>query len=316
MSAAVDVSILVVSYNTREMTLACLASVYAQTTGVTFEVVVVDNDSTDGSADAVAAAFPQVRLIRPRGNLGFAKANNVAAAHAAGRWVLLLNPDTVILDGAVQRVVRFAESKPDPTLVVAGGRTFFGDGRLNYNSCHGAPTPWSLLCMGLGLSSLFRRSRLFNPESLGAWKRDTQREVDAVTGCFLLMHRTLWDRLGGFDEWFFMYGEDTDLCIRARKLGARCLVCPDATLVHYGGQSEKVRADKMVKLFFAKVQLFRRHWHPWMVGWGVRMLMLWAFSRMWVTRAAERVRRQPPSSSLAWRDVWRRRADFAAALHA
>src|SRR5690606_35725860 len=119
-----------------------------------------------------------------------------------------------------------------------------------------------VFCVATGLSSLFRGSSLFNPEGYGGWKRDTVREVDIVSGCFFLIRRELWERLGGFDPAFFMYGEEADLCLRARKLGARPMVTPEATIVHYGGASERVRADKMVRLLQAKALLIRRHWGP------------------------------------------------------
>jgi N-acetylglucosaminyl-diphospho-decaprenol L-rhamnosyltransferase len=272
-----DVSILIISFNTRELTLACLKSVYAQTRDVAFEVIVVDNASSDDSADAIAAAFPQVRLVRMSNNRGFAMGNNVAADMASGNLLLLLNSDTELLDGTVQRAVAFFRGRNQPSIV--GGRTFFADGSLNANSCHGKPTPWSLFCMGFGLSCLFRGSALFDPESLGPWKRDTVRQVDAITGCFLLIDRILWNELDGFDQHFFMYGEDTDLCLRARQRGVACIICPDARLIHLGGRSERTRAAKMVKLFRAKVRLFNRWWNPRWVRFGYRMLVLWALTR-------------------------------------
>jgi GT2 family glycosyltransferase len=304
----VDVSILIVSYNTRDLTLACLRSVYAQTQGVSFEVLVVDNDSRDSSVEAIGKEFPAVRLFAEKRNLGFAGGTNFAASQAEGEYLLLLNPDTVILDGAIQREVQFAREHPEAAIF--GGRTLFGDGSLNYNSCHGRPTPWSLFCLGVGLASVLRRSRLFNPEALGVWKRDTVREVDAVSGCFLLMKRELWAQLGGFDKAFFMYGEETDLCLRARRLGYKAVVNPGATLIHYGGASEKVRADKMVRLFRAKAQLFHRHWRKGTVWFGVWMLDCWAFTRM-VAMGLLRVLQPRRSQGFeAWRDIWRRRGEY------
>ena len=206
-------SILVVSYNTRELTLACLESVYAQTTDLDFEVIVVDNASEDGSAKSIADAFPQVKVIESVENLGFARANNLAARSASGEYLLLLNSDTVVLDRAINRILNFARVRPEAGIV--GGRTVFADGSLNASSCHGRQTPWGLFCLGTGLAAVFRGSRWFDPESLGSWQRDTVAEVDAVSGCFLLIRRELWEKLGGFDESFFMYGEDMDLCLRA-----------------------------------------------------------------------------------------------------
>jgi N-acetylglucosaminyl-diphospho-decaprenol L-rhamnosyltransferase len=304
-----DVSIIVVSFNTRMLTLDCLRSVYAQTSGISFEVIVVDNASSDRSADAIAREFPQVRLLPLTENVGFARANNLAAKDAKGRFLLLLNPDTVVLDGAIQKALAFARSCDGPCIV--GGRTFRADGSLDHSSCHGRPTVWSLLCMGSGLSSIFRGNRVFDPESLGKWPRDTVRDVDAVTGCFLMISRDLWNQLGGFDEQFFMYGEDTDLCIRAWKLGARCINFPDARVIHYSGASEKIRPDKMIRLFQAKVQLFRKHWAPGTVWLGISMLRFWAFTRMTGLRMLRLLAGQYESSYQSWREIWRRSSEFS-----
>ncbi|MEO6436725.1 MAG: glycosyltransferase family 2 protein [Tepidisphaeraceae bacterium] len=302
-------SILIISFNTRELTLNCIRSVQEQTRGVKHEVMVIDNASNDGSADSIALAFPDVKLTRLTENIGFARANNLAASQAQGRYLLLLNPDTVILDGAVQKAVAFADANPRAGIV--GGRTYFGDRRLNYNSCHGAPTPWSQFCKGLGLSALFRRSRLFDPESLGRWERDNVREVDAVTGCFLLIERKLWNELAGFDESFFMYGEDTDLCLRARQQGRVCMICPDCTLIHHGGQSEKVRADKMIRLFRAKAQLFRKHWSPAAARFGVSMLRTWAFTRMAALRVLSLLTPGRQGAYAQWREIYLRRDQYS-----
>jgi GT2 family glycosyltransferase len=279
-----------------------------------------------------------VRLIQLDKNVGFAAGNNLAAREATSNWLLLLNPDTVILDGAIQKAYLFATEKsgdrsqywrkalpqqcrrptgicsqkseyPGQSLIV-GGRTLFADGSLNPTSCHGVPTLWSLLCMGVGLSSLFRQSRVFDPESLGRWKRDSVREVDAVTGCFLLINREIWQHLGGFDESFFMYGEETDLCWRARKMGIKCVIYPDAQLIHYGGKSEKTRADKMVRLFAAKTRLFEKHWHPGHIWFGVRMLELWAWSRMTAQNVLRWFKPSLNGGYRTWREIWRRRNEY------
>ncbi len=273
----VDVSILIVSYNTRELTLACLASVYKETCRSSFEVVVVDNNSLDGSADAVARLYPGVRLHALNQNLGFANANNYGATGTRGKWLLLLNPDTVVLNGAIDVLVAFAENHERAG--VFGGRTVFGDGRLNPASCWGRPTIWRVACRSLGLTALFPGSRAFDGESLGWWKRDSVRHVDVVSGCFLLIRRDIWQRLGGFDASFFMYGEDVDLCLRAHHLGCKPLITPDATIVHFGSASESVKEDQTVRQFQAKARLFRKHWHPMCAWFGVKMLDLWAFRR-------------------------------------
>ena len=298
-------SILVVSYNTRELTLACLGSVYAQTAGLDFEVILVDNASEDGSAAAIKGAFPQVTVIESAENLGFARANNLAGRSASGEYLLLLNSDTVVLDHAINRILEFAEQHLDAGIV--GGRTFFEDGSLNASSCHGRQTPWSLFCLGTGLAAVFRGSRWFDPESLGAWQRDTVAEVDAVSGCFLLIRRELWDKLGGFDESFFMYGEDMDLCLRAWKSGTKCMITPDARIIHHGGRSERVRSEKMLRLFQAKAQLIRKHWPRRSAWFGIRMLGLWCFTRMAGTSILVKVSGRYAESRAQWAEIWRGR---------
>ena len=238
------------------MTLACLRSVIAQAATARYELIVLDNASTDGSAAAIRAEFPDILLIALDENIGFARANNMAALHARGRRLLLLNPDTVILDHAIDRLHAFAEGRPD--CGIWGGRTVFADGRLNPASCWGRATLWSIFCLAFGLTRM-RGSRLFNPEGYGGWRRDTVRAVDIVTGCFFLIDRALWQRCGGFDPVFFMYGEEADLCIRARRFGARPAITPTATIIHHGGASEPDRAEQRIKVLAGRISLMRRH---------------------------------------------------------
>lgn len=300
-------SILVVSFNTRAMTLACIESVFSESKSE-IEVIVVDNASSDGSAEAIAARFPQVNLIASPVNLGFAAANNLAAKEATGKYILLLNPDTVVLNGAIDALVAFAEAHPEAG--IWGGRTVFGDGRLNPTSCWAKPTVWNAFCRAVGLSSVFKTSSWLNGDSYGGWNRDTVREVDMVSGCFLLIRRDLWVRLGGFDTSYFMYGEDWDLCLRARKLGCTCLFCPDAEIIHYGGASERVRADKLVRLFSTKVKLYRAHWPPVQARLLTTMLLVWTL-RGRVTESVGRVvGRSTSDDGWPWREVWRRRREW------
>jgi GT2 family glycosyltransferase len=296
------VSIVVVSYNTREMTLECLRSVFAQTRRP-FELIVVDNASCDGSATAIAAEFPDVRLMTEIENHGFAKANNIAAPHARGQYLLLLNPDTVVLDGAIDRLLDFALRVPEAR--IWGGRTLNGDRSLNPTNCWRRMTLWSVASQVAGLSSLFRRSTLFNPESYGGWPRDNESEVDIITGCFLLIRREFWKELGGFDPSYVMYGEEADLCLRAQTKGARPMITPEAQIIHYAGASETVRSDKMVRLLRAKVLLIRRHFPRWQRPAGLMLFRLWPLSRYWAMCALrQRIAAQ------TWGEIWRRRPEW------
>ncbi len=306
---APDVSIIVVSYNTRELTLECLQSVYHETREVSFELIVVDNASADGSAQAIAEHFPDVRLLAESENLGFARANNLAAREARGDFLLLLNSDTVVLDKAIDRLVRFARQHPEAGIY--GGRTLFEDGTLNPSSCWARSSPWSEYCHAVGLSRLLCFSRMFNPESYGNWQRDSVRAVDIVSGCFFLIRRSLWQQLGGFDSEFFMYGEEADLCLRARKLGARPLICPEAQIIHYGGRSESSHAGKLVKLLAARRRLINRHWPRFWIGFGHTMQELGVLQRLVLYRLAARLgRRQAGQRAATYREVWQRRAEW------
>jgi GT2 family glycosyltransferase len=306
-----QVSIVVVSFNTREMTLECLRSVLAETT-VPFELIVVDNASTDGSADAIAEELPTVTLKRERENHGFGKANNLAAEIAEADYLLLLNPDTIVVDRAIDRLLAFAKDRPEG--LIWGGRTIFKDGSLNPTSCWRFVSLWSLFCAATGLSALFRGSRVFNAEGYGGWQRDTIKEVDIVTGCFLMIRKDLWDKLGGFDETFFMYAEEADLCFRARQNGARPLITPEATIVHYGGASEVSRAGKTIKLFSGKVTFLRKHWHPYKYKVGVGLFKLIAITRLFGYSVLSRIKPSDRSIQAAesWRAVWSARGDWMA----
>lgn len=293
-------SILIVSYNTRDMTIECIDSVWKQTCHTPFEIIVWDNASHDGSAEAVSGRFHNsVRLIASNENIGFAAANNRAAKMASGNFLLLLNPDTIVLDGAIDRLVGFANAHS--AAGIWGGRTLFRNGALNPSSCWQRQTLWSLSCQMTGLSSVFRRSNWFNPEGLGGWNRVGVRNVDIVSGCFLLIHREIWNKLSGFSEEFFMYGEDADLCLRAQSLGARPLITSDATIIHYGGASERVRADKLVKLLKAKMLLLERHFNPAFRQFGKLLLSMWPLSRYVIHSLLSRAGRK---ASIEPRDQW------------
>jgi hypothetical protein len=298
---SLDVSVVIISYNTADWTRRCLASLYEQTRDVDFEVLLVDNASSDGSAAMVSKEFADVRLIVMGENVGFGRAVNLAARQATGRYLLLLNPDAEVVDGAVQHLVRFADTSPINR--VYGGRTLRPEGGLNPTSCWGLPSVWSLVCFATGLSTAFRQSRLFDPESLGNWQRDSVRTVGMVTGCLLLIDRALWERLGGFDPVFFMYGEDADLCIRATDLGASPVITPSSTVIHAVGASTARRADKMTLVMKAKVTLVRKHWREPRRSVGVHLLLAGVAVRAALTPLSR-------ARGTTWVDVWRDREQW------
>lgn len=305
-----ELTVLIVSYNTRALTLKCLETLHANTHRTGFHVIVVDNASQDGSAEAIAARFPRVELIASPENLGFARANNLAAARARTDWLLLLNPDTETYPGSIDALLAF--SKHNPQAGITGGRTFYPDGTLNPYSCSAKLTPWSTLCRATGLSAAFPRSPRFNPEAYGGWQRDSVRQVDIVVGCLLMIRRSLWEALGGFDLRYFMYGEDYDLCLRAGRMGFRPMLCPEAQIMHLVGASTTLRARRHILVAKSRVSLIHDHWPPALVPLGVALTWLWGALRTGaaVSRAA---RPGPPAQRDAarqWREIWRARRSW------
>lgn len=298
------VSVIVVSFNTRELTLEAVGSALEQTTRHQIEILVWDNASSDGSAKAIVERFgDRVRVVAGKDNLGFGAANNEAAKLTSAPWLLLLNPDTVVLDGAIDTLVDAALAEPE--CGIFGGRTVFADGRLNAASAWAEPTPLSMVLRGLGVSAVLRKTAWANPEVLPGWDRSTRRHVDIVSGCFLLIRRDLWESLGGFDARFKIYAEEFDLCIRARSMGANPLIVPEATIVHLGGASDTVKEDQIVRQFRGRSLLFGKHWSPTSAWIGRAGLTLWALNKLIRARL---LRRSPEAQT--WSRIWKRRREW------
>lgn len=297
-----EVAIIVVSYNSEKHLTRCLESVSTACLRVHSEIIVLDNDSTDASAALVRKNFHHVKLLTPGRNLGFAAGVNFAARHATADYILLLNPDTVLLDQAIDAIVEFARASPHHGLY--GARTFKPDGKVEPSSCWGVPTLWSLAMFASGLSSLARRHPVLDPESLGRWPRDTVREVGIISGCCLLVARPVWEKLGGFDERFFMYGEDADLALRARRSGYRPVICPDARLIHEVGQSS-TPASKLLLLFRGKATLLRTHWRGLRRVAGLGLLLSGVAARALGAQLQQVASRS--TGSERWLIVWRQR---------
>lgn len=301
--AAPEVSILVVSYNTATLTLACLDAIDAAAADTPHEVIVIDNASRDDTVARITAAHPAVQVVANPTNVGFARAVNQAADRATAPRLLLLNPDTVAEPHSIDAVVEFARTRPDHGLY--GGRTLAPDGTVDPRSCWGRQSLWSLACFATMADVAARGSRLFDPESLGRWPRDTVREVDMITGCFLLVDTDVWNALGGFDEAFFMYGEDADLSLRARRAGYRPIITPDARVMHRGAGSPIRTDDKTILLLRARATILHRRWGDTAGRIGLGLLTTGVALRAAVARVAPvRAERR------VWPEVWRRRREW------
>lgn len=229
-----DVSVLIVNWNACDVLLECLDSIRQQTRHITYEIIVVDNASADSSVEMVREKFPEVHLIASPTNLGFAAGNNLGMGRARGRYVLLLNPDTVILDGAIEKSVAFADGLPDAGVV--GVRTLRENHELVRN-CFQYTGLLNLSIAMSGLNHVFPNSRFWGRERMTWWDYENIRTVDAVAGCYMLVRREVIQEVGGMDERFFMYGEEMDWCRRITRAGWKIYYQPDASIIHYGGIS-------------------------------------------------------------------------------
>jgi GT2 family glycosyltransferase len=236
-----DVSVIIVNWNTRSILRDCLSSVFKQTQGIEFEVIVIDNGSSDSSVQMVETEFSQVNIIANTENRGFAAANNQGMAVAKGRYVLLLNSDTVILDDVIKKTVLFADTHRE--VAVVGCRVLNADRTLQ-QTCFMFPSVLNMLLATTCLYKLFPRNRFFGRERMTWWNRDSVSEVDVATGCFMLVRRQAIEKIGLMDERFFVYGEETDWCYRFKKSGWKIMFTPDGQIIHYGGQTTKQMARK------------------------------------------------------------------------
>lgn len=268
-----DVAIIIITYNSEDEIQDCLEAVQREQSKTNQKIVVLDNQSQDRTVEIIKGNFPEVQLILPDENLGFARGVNRAVRESKSEFVLLLNPDTIVKNNAIDTIVEFARSNPNHGLY--GGRTLTPEGELEPSSCWGLPTLWSTMMFAFGFSTIFKRNSFFDPESLGSWQRDTEREVGVITGCFLLAKRDFWqEKLNGFDERFFMYGEDQDLAMRTHSLGCKPIICPHAELIHEVGKSSKTPTHKMMLLYKGKACLIRTHWSGIRKIAGLNLLLL------------------------------------------
>ncbi|MGQ9631101.1 MAG: glycosyltransferase family 2 protein [bacterium] len=249
-------SVVIVSYNVRELLLNCLDSIYRNPPPNDFEVFVVDNASSDGSAEAVRSAFPEVKLIENRENAGFPKANNQGIANSKGKYILLLNPDTVVLDGALAKMIDFMEAHPECGIL---GPRILNPDMTWQRSCFTRLSLLSVLFNVLRLPRLFPQSPFFSFHFYGGWRGDSTREVDSVTGACLLIRREALNQIGPMDESLF-WTEDNDLCLRAKNSGWRVFFLHTAEVIHYIGESSKKNVYiKLTRQYLSKVQFFRKH---------------------------------------------------------
>jgi hypothetical protein len=258
-----DLSAIIVSWNTRAMTVDGVRSILEDSRSLQREVIVVDNASTDGSPEAIAREFPEVRLIRNEENIGFARANNQGLAIARGRYVALINSDVVVLPRCIEAMVRFMDEHPDVGL--AGPRILNPDRTVQYN-CFRLPNYWNVVCETFALPGIMPKRSWAQGTRMSDWKHDSVRDVEMLIGCFWMARAEALRVVGPLDEAFFMYGEDMDWCRRYRQAAWRIVLNPDAEAVHFGGGSSSAHPARFfVELQKSILQYWRKH-HG-LLGW-------------------------------------------------
>ncbi|UTW61155.1 glycosyltransferase [bacterium SCSIO 12741] len=247
-------SVIIVNYNVRHFLEQCLVSALKASRQVDTEIIVVDNHSLDGSVQMVENRFPEVRLIASKHNLGFSKGNNLGIAEAKGEYILLLNPDTLVEEDTFTRVVQFMDDHPD-----CGGlgvKMIDGKGRFLPESKRGLPTPPVAFFKMFGLARLFPKSKTFGQYHLSFLDPNEIHEVDVLSGAFMLLRKTVLDKIGLLDETFFMYGEDIDLSYRIQKAGYKNYYFPETKIIHYKGESTKKTSINYVFVFYRAMVIF------------------------------------------------------------
>lgn len=247
-------SVIIVNYNVQHFLEQCLHSVRKASKNVSTEIFVVDNNSVDGSVQMVKEKFPEVRLIENKKNTGFSFANNQAIKISSAEYVLLLNPDTVVEEDTFQKVISFMDAHPE-----AGGlgvKMLDGKGNFLPESKRGLPTPSVAFYKIFGFSKLFPKSKIFGKYHLGFLDKDKTHEVEILSGAFMLMRRSVLDKVGLLDETFFMYGEDIDLSYRILLGGYKNYYFPETRIIHYKGESTKKSSVNYVFVFYRAMVIF------------------------------------------------------------
>jgi len=287
-----EVSVIIVSWNARDHLRRCLDSLRKGTQSAVAEIIVVDNDSTDGSPEMVSEQYPETRLVQTGANLGFAKGNNAGIDVSRGKYLCLVNSDVEVFESSIQTLCEVMDR--NPAIGLAGPRVFNADGTAQSN-CRNAPTIWNSLCRALSLDTLFPRFGLFRDGLALFPNSEGPTDVDVLTGCFWFLRREAMETVGKLDAEFFMYGEDLDWCRRFHNAKWRVVYVPDARIIHYGGASS---SDAPLKFF---IELHRGQLQYWRKYHSVASSILYlltfcahnvlrviGYSLLWICRPGKR----------------------------
>jgi len=275
-----DLSIIIVSYNTREFLKECIASIVKNVKKISYEIIIIDNASTDGTAESIK--YKNIKMILNKGNVGFSRANNQGIkASQESRYVLFLNPDTVIQDQTIEKMLEFMDAHKD--VGASTCKLVMTNGKIDDATHRGFPTPWNAFSHFSGLEKLFPKSKLFAGYSLGWMNFNSVHRIDVLAGAFMLVRRIAGDEVKWWDEDYFFYGEDIDFCYMLKQKGWKIYYVPSVSIIHYKGVSGGIKAvskeittasketkKRATKSRFSAMRIFyKKHYekkYPWIVN--------------------------------------------------
>jgi GT2 family glycosyltransferase len=273
-----DLSIIIVNWNTKNYLRNCIQSISDFAGEVEYEIIVVDNDSSDGSSDMVQKEFPDVHLIKAPHNRGYAAGNNYGIKMARGRYALILNSDTLICDSALEKITNYADQHPDAAVI---GCQVWENETTVQMTCFQFPSLLNLFLRTSGLARAFKYNHFFGRENMRWWNRDSEKEVDVVSGMFMLVRYDAIKQVGLMDEAFFLYFEETDWCYRFAKAGWKILFWPKAKIMHLegGGKSGKTTSLKLrIQMQKSRLLFFRKHYGT--IGYTLARILISTYAAL------------------------------------
>ena len=284
----IDISVIIVNYNVKELLEQCVKSIFSASSNLKVEVIVVDNNSFDGSVEFLKQKFPgnaQLKIIESPINLGFAKANNLGAKEAKGEYLLILNPDTILQEDTLERSLEFYKANKEIGALTC--KLILPNGKLDLACRRSFPTPSVAVYRILGLSRIFPKSKLFGKYNLTYLDENDTYEVDAIVGAYMLIKKDIYEKVKGFDEDYFMYGEDLDLCFRIKKAGYKIYYYPETSIIHYKGESTKKSSISYVNNFYGAMQVFVKknlNTSFWLMNFLIKLSIFYRASISYISR--------------------------------
>jgi GT2 family glycosyltransferase len=267
-----DVSIIIVNYNTCKLTIQAIQSIYQSKTKYNYEIFVVDNASSDHSVEEISNQFPNVKMIANKENVGFSKANNQAIHQSSGKYVLLLNSDTVVKEDTLEVMIDFMNR--EPKVGASGCKVVLPDGSLDKACRRGFPTPSASFYYMSGLAKRYPKNARFNQYHQSHLDENKDYPIDCLVGAFMLVRKEAIDQVGLLDETFFMYGEDIDWCYRIKEAGWEIYYYPHTSIIHYkGGSTNKKKPTKIIYEFYRAMHVFHRKHYQKKYFFGINVII-------------------------------------------